>query len=327
MIEPWGETRDGASVYRVTIASDQMTASLLSFGATLQDLRLAGFGHPLVLGFDHFEPYENSPKYFGAAVGRFANRVSNATAQIDGQWLHLDQNADPHHLHGGRNGSSFRNWRVADHGPNFVVFEDVLPDGHMGFPGNLRVSARYQMTGPSLMLTFNATTDAPTLCNFTGHSYFHLDETADLSDHFLTVIADSFTERTDEGIPTGKTCLTNGSKLDFNSSKPLVDNHGLRRIDENFCLSDQRGPLRHAATLTSKASKLTMDLATTESGLQAYTMEQIDPFPASGMKASTGIALEPQVWPDAPNHAGFPTATLRHGDLYRHQTTYTFSHA
>lgn len=325
MIEHWGDSADGSKIYRVSIADAQLSAKVISFGACLQDLRFAGCDYPLVLGYDRCAPYLRNERYFGASVGRFANRIAHGRANLGDKVVTLDQNAGPHHLHGGRAGATFRNWVLQDRGPCHVVFTDTLPDGHMGFPGSLTISARYEIAQNALTLTYRATTDATTLCSFTGHSYFHLDETTDLAHHTLAVEADRYTERSEDGIPTGDLLATRGSKLDYRRSRELVSNGQLAQIDDNFCLAPERGPLKKAATLTSKASGLVMDLSTTEPGLQVYTMAQDgDLAPTSAAKSRTGIALEPQVWPDAPNHAGFPTAILEPGDVYRHETRYTF---
>lgn len=328
MIEHWGDAPDGSPVQRVTISGGQLSASVLSFGACLQDLRFEGSGFPLVLGYDHFEPYLRNPVYFGASVGRFANRISQGHTTIDGAPVQLEQNVRPHHIHGGSDGSSFRNWTLMDYGDAYAVFEDTLPDGHMGYPGDLTVTARYEIDCSALTLTYQATSNAPTLCNFTGHSYFHLDDGPDLRNHTLQVVASLFTERSRDGIPTGTVSPTIDTFLDFADPRPLVFDGSLLKIDDNFCLGAKQDTPKAAAVLKSKASGLSLALSTTEPGLQVYTMAQPS-TPSRNLtgvaKSHTGIALEPQIWPDAPNHANFPSAILRPNEMYCHISRYQVS--
>ena len=190
-LDTFGETAGGEPVKRVRITGHGLTAWSLTWGAVLQDLRLDGVPHPLVLGFPRFPPYLESTAYFGAIVGRLANRIAGGRATIAGVAQRLDRNDGGHHtLHGGRNGSGRRLWRLQDAGEDFVTLRCALPDGHMGFPGNLDAVATYRIdAGPALALDLSAETDAETLCGFAHHSYFNLDGAGTIHDHRLRIAA------------------------------------------------------------------------------------------------------------------------------------------
>ncbi len=332
MIENWGRTAKGEPVSRVTINRDGLTARLISFGATLQDLRLTGRDYSLVLGYGELESYLSNPYYFGSTVGRYANRIAGASAMIDGVRHNLDRNAlGKHHIHGGRDGAPFRNWTLEDHGADFAVFSDLLPDGHMGFPGALSVSVTYRIeAGRRLTFEVNARTDAPTLCNFTSHNYFNLDGEATIGDHDLQVLADHYIPVDAEGVPLAGAVPVADSPFDYRKTRPLKENGRIADLDHNYCLGEARAPLRKVATLSSRRSGLRLDLATTEPGLQVYAGAGIGAAATSGRSsvshaAFSGLALEPQIWPDAPNRKGFPSAMLRPGEHYLHRTQFSFA--
>ena len=186
MIRAWGSDLQGRVVHLISIASDDLRANISTYGAVLQDLRCKDIPHSVVLGFPNLQPYLSNPPYLGAIVGRYANRI--AKAKIDGAADHqrLDANQDQLHcLHGGSNGSSSRLWAIIDAGSDYVTLEDVIPDGHMGFAGTLRVKVRYQLAHSNLKIDITATSDAASLCNFTNHSYFNLDGRPQIDQHRL----------------------------------------------------------------------------------------------------------------------------------------------
>ena len=167
MIRAWGSDLKGRVVHLISLVSDDLRANISTYGAVLQDLRCNDLPHSLVLGFPNLQPYLTNPPYLGAIVGRYANRI--AKARIDGatDHQHLDANQDGLHcLHGGSDGSSSRLWAIIDSGSDFVTLEDIIPDGHMGFVGTLRVNVRYQLAQSNLKIDITATSDAASLCNF-----------------------------------------------------------------------------------------------------------------------------------------------------------------
>ena len=325
MTEPWGTAPDGTEVTRVTLERDGMTARILTYGATLQDLRMAGHAAPLVIGFDSLAPYLGDGKYFGAIVGRYAGRIAGAEATIDGQHFELDRNAlGGHQLHGGSDGASCRNWRLLEQGADHAVFTDTLPDGHMGFPGTITLRATYRLLpGHTLEIDLEADTDAPTLCNLTSHNYFALDDSGDLAHHDLQIHAEWYIPVDDTGIPTepeGDRPVA-GSTFDYRAARSLAENGGVAVIDHCFCTGDRAHvPLRPVARIASTLSGVAMEVQNTEPGLQVFTASTVRAVPPF-----SGIALEPQGWTDAPHFPNFPSALLTPGEGYLNRTRFVFS--
>jgi len=163
-LRPCAKAPDGSDITCVTIGDDQLQATIISFGACLKDLRLKSFDYPLVLGFKKVEDYITNAAYFGAVVGRNANRIAKGKCVLEGHALKLTMaENDQHQLHGGPNGSSFRNWKLVSATANQVVLQDNLPDGHMGFPGHLAVQVTYTVEHNVLDVKIEATTDQTTL--------------------------------------------------------------------------------------------------------------------------------------------------------------------
>ena len=311
----------------LTIRGHGLTADFLPLGATLLRLRLDGHDAPLQLGLDDPRHYPEHAEYMGATVGRVANRIGDARFELDGKIRALDANDGPNMLHGGSEGLSHRIWTVVEHGPTDLVLRIDDADGEMGFPGAVRVTARMSLhPGACLRIDYEARADAPTPCNIAHHSYWCLDDTGDLSSHVLTVAADRYTPVDDALIPTGQVAPVGGTVFDFRAGRSLP---GQGVLDHNLCLSDGPVALRDVAELRSTASGVSMRIATTEPGLQVYDGAKLD-VAVAGLDGRrygphAGTALEPQGWPDAPNHERFPSVILRPGETYRQSTTFTFS--
>jgi len=318
---------DATPVERVALRGGGLRANVLTYGAVIQDLRLDGHDAPLVLGFDRFEPYLTHSPYFGATAGRFANRIRDGHLELDGVTWQLDRNfLGKHLLHGGAKGMGKRVWEIADSTDNAVTLAIVQDAGDMGFPGRLETRVTFSLRdGGVFDIRIEAETDAPTLCNIAHHSYFNLGG-ATISDHLLQVEAERFLPVDDELIPTGEERAVAGTRFDFRTPAPVRQAHC---IDHNFCLSRERRPLRPVARLENPATGLKLDLRTTEPGLQVYDGAKIDiDLPGligQPMRAHAGIALEPQVWPDANHHDAFPQAVLRPGARYDQHTQYVFT--
>lgn len=324
MIEDWGNLPGGQTVQRITLQNDTLTARLISYGATLQDLRHVAHPFSLVLHRTDFVSYIDNRYYYGATVGRYANRIAGASAPMDGKKIDVDDNRGNLHLHGGSDGSSFRNWTVVSHSANHVTFADTLPDGHMGFPGALDVTCTYILDGDTLGYVIEAVTDASTWCNFTNHSYFNLDGGPTIAGHYLQVLCDRVTECDNATVlPTGRVIAAAEADLDYTSQRPLVTDGKIARIDHNYCLSDGRRRVTPVAVVTAPESGLSLEIATTEPGLQVYSGFGISEEHSDGRPPYVpfaGIALEPQIWPDSPNQPSFPSARLDPGKTYRHET-------
>lgn len=328
MIEQFGQMPDGTPVERATIQGGGLTARVLSYGAVLQDLRLDGHEPALVLGFEDFAPYLTKSPYFGAIAGRCANRIRDGHVVIDGSTCQLDTNfLGKHMLHGGAQSMGKSMWSFADIHQDSLTLQIDLPDGHMGFPGNLRAKVKMSLPGDGVLdFEMTATTDKATLCNLAHHSYFNLSDEPTISDHVLTINARSYLPVDEELIPTGQVADLAGTRFDFTTPAPVGQAHP---VDHNYCLSDARGELRPAALLESPASGVRMEIATTEPGLQVYggAKISIDTPGLDGrvMGAYAGIAMEPQTWPDANHHDGFPGALLHPGETYRQHSQFRFN--
>jgi aldose 1-epimerase len=332
--ERFGETAEGEAVHRARLSGGDLTASVLTYGGVLQDLRLEDHDAPLVLGFDTFEPYLTKSPYFGAIPGRCANRIGNARFTIDGKRYRTDPNfLGRHTLHGGSKGTGKRLWRIGDQGEDFVTLRITDPDGWMGFPGDLEISCTYRLKpAGTLELEYEATTDQPTVCNFAHHSYFNLDDggTGNILDHRLMLNAAAYLPVDDDLIPTGVVEPVDGTPFDFRQARPVRQKGeaGQFVYDHNFCLSAARGPLKQAAWAQGAASGVEMEVWTTEPGVQFYAGHKVSPgVPGHGGRiygANAGFCLEAQIWPDAINRPYFPSAILRPGETYRQVTQYRF---
>lgn len=317
--------RDGSPIYQLALAGGGLSAKLLTMGAALQDLRLDGHPHPLVLGYSNPQDYVANPNYFGAIVGRFANRIRGGRARIGGRNVQLDQNtADGHLLHGGRSGTGHQNWTVLDHAAEAATFGIRLPDGHMGFPGQLEARVTYRLQpGAGLEIAITASSTATTLCSFAHHSYFNLDGAATIAGHELRVLADAYLPIDPTGLPLGVPEAVSGTRFDLRRPRPLM---GGAVYDHNFCLPPAP---EMKATALLRAGRLELELQTNAPGLQVYTGDGIAPGGPDGLRARpsgkrAGIALEPQIWPDAPNQPDFPAAELRPGETYRQNSQFRF---
>jgi aldose 1-epimerase len=326
-VDFFGETPDGMPVKRVSIAGGGLTAHILTFGATVQDLRMEGVSHPLVLGAPSLEPYFGPLTYFGAIVGRFANRIGQGRFKLDGQTHETPRNwLDRHTLHGGPVGTGQKLWTIGETSENSLRLDLVLADGDMGFPGEMTVIATFSLPGDGVLaIDIRARADAATPCSFAHHGYFNLDASPDITGHRLRIDADTYLPVDADLIPTGEIAPVEGTAFDFRAPREV----GTSGLDHNFCLSNGREPLRPVAELRSPVSGLAMTIQTTEPGLQIYDGAYIPEKRLEGLDGRKygpfgGIAMETQSWPDALNRPAFPSAVIGPGDTYHHQVRYEF---
>lgn len=332
--EIFGKLADGSPVQRFTISGGGLTAKIITLGAIVQDLRLAGHDAPLVLGFERIEDYPKFSPYAGAIAGRYANRVRDGRFVVDGRHVQTDRNfLGKHTLHGGSNGFPHRIWDVVLHGADFVTLSLHDPDGMMGYPGALEVRCTYRLKIPgTLSIELTATTDHPTVCNLAHHSYFNLDDggSGDILDHRLALFASAYLPVDAEMIPTGVVEPVDATPFDFRQARAIrLEQEGEQvAYDHNFCLAAARGPLKQAAWLQGATSGVEMELWTTEPGVQFYAGHKVN-WDGRGLgdrryRPHAGLALEPQIWPDSPNRPYFPQAVLWPGDSYHQVTEYRF---
>ena len=327
MSETFGHLPGGEAVQRLTLRGGGLRATILSYGAIVQDLRLDGHEAPLVLGLPDLGGYLERPNYFGATVGRFANRIAGGRFTLDGRDYQLDRNEGATHLHGGSAGFSRRLWQVAEAEADRARLTLISEDGEMGYPGRVHVSATFTLAADGVFdVVYEATAEAPTLVNLAHHGQFILGP--DLLAHELRIDADQYLPVDGAKIPTGEVAPVAGTALDYRAPRPLGAG-GPPAIDHNFCLAPDRREITEAARLFCPETGLAMTLRTTEPGLQVFDGHAMadERHGLGGLPLGRygAIAMEPQTWPDSPNQPGFPQAVLRPGETYRQHTQYIFT--
>lgn len=329
--EPFGKAPTGEAIERITISNGHLSACILTYGATVQDLRLAEHAPSLVLGFPKLEDYIHHSLYFGAIVGRYANRIAGGKFLLDGERFETDVNENGNTLHGGRSGLDRQVWNVTSQGADFVTLSVDETAGTMGFPGALSVTCTYRIVRPTVLsVELEATTDRTTLCNLASHCYFNLENggASTILDHRLMIAAQAYTPVNHLKVPTGAVMPVEATRFDFVLPRTIRDEGGDGSYDHNFCLSAGRSPLKPVAWAQSDSSGVEMEVWTTEVGLQLFTCDA-EPPASVGLDDTrygrfSGFCLEPQVWPDSPNRSYFPQAILRPGDRYRQHSEYRF---
>lgn len=324
-------------------------ARVLAFGGTLVSLRVPdrdGRFDDVVLGHDTVEDYAQDDRYFGALIGRYANRIAGARFTLDGETHELTRNEGDHQLHGGPGGFHHLWWGVEPFvRPDGVgvTLRHTSPHGAEGFPGTLRVRVTYTLSDDdALAVDYHAITDRATPVSLTHHSYFNLagHDAGDALGHELTLAASEFLPVDDSLVPTGELCAVQGTPFDFTApcaiGARLGDGHDQLRIgngyDHCFALDARQmtgSAPSFAARLCEPTSGRVLELFTTEPALQLYAGGGLHAgTPGKGgaeYRRHAGIALEPQRFPDAPNQPRFPSAILRPGEAYTSRTVYRFS--
>ena len=344
---PFGRLRDGRAVETFTLTNAHgVELRAMTYGAIITHLRTpdrAGRFDDIVLGFDTLDGYLHDPPYFGAVVGRYANRIAGATFTLDGVTYHLAQNNGPNSLHGGVRGFDKVLWTGEpfdnDSGQG-VTLRYTSRDGEEGYPGALAVRVTYTLTPrDELVVDYEATTDRPTTINVSQHSYWNLHGGArgDILDHELTLDAGAFTPVDPTLIPTGEILPVTGTPFDFRRptriGARIGESHAQLRYgrgyDHNWVL-DRRGNagLVHAARLVDRESGRTLDVSTTEPGVQFYSGNFLDgSITGKGGRPyvhRAALCLETQHFPDSPNHPSFPSTVLRPGETFRSRTVFAF---
>lgn len=303
------------------LRTGQIRARFTTLGARLVALDFAGAD--VVTGGGTHEDILSGDWTTGAVAGRVAGRVSNSRVTIDGAEYPLASNLGEHHLHGGPDNFSLRQW-TAQSTDNAIRFSLHSPDGDQGYPGALDVTATYAVNAATLSLSFEARCTKPTVINLTSHAYWNLSGgERGAFDHEMQILGSRYLPLSGELLPTGEMRDVTGSRHDF---------RGLRRVggpyDNCWVLDGTRGELKHGLTLKDPVSGRTMDVWTTEAGMQSYTAEHWDggsPGKTGPLQKYGAIAIEPQNLPDAPNHPNFPSAVLRPGEVYQHRMEWRFS--
>ena len=339
---PFGTTPDGEAVERVTLRNSAgIEVSVISYGAAIQELWAPdrdGRRANLVLGFADLDGYTSGPNhYFGAIVGRFANRIGGGRFTLDGQAYELPRNDDGNSLHGGPRGFDKQVWRILAASGRQVVLRHLSADGEMGYPGTLEVDVTYTLVASSLRIDLTAATDKATIVNLTAHPLWNLagEGEGTIDDHRLTLRARRYTPIDEAHLPTGEVIAVSETPFDFTSATPLGARinddfdqlHLAQGYDHNFVIDREDGrSIIPVAWVEERRSGRTLEIQTTEPGLQLYSGNSLDSslVGTSGRAypRRAGLALETQHFPDSPHHESFPTTILRPGRTFRSTTVY-----
>lgn len=336
-VTSWG-SYEGNPVYLYHLDNGHGTQMAISnYGGTITSWKFPDKNADtaeIIVGFDSLSGYLAHPPYFGALIGRYANRIAKGRFTLDGKTYQLAVNDGNNHLHGGIKGFDKVLWKVEvpDSSKTSLVLHYTAKDGEEGYPGNLEVTVRYDLTQDNkLHITYDATTDKPTPVNLTNHSYFNLSGnlTRTILDEQLTINAPNYSPVVDQ-IPIGMPVSVKGTPFDFTTATAIGD-----RIDKvpggydhNWALDTTHGADRPVATIYDSISGRQMDIYTTQPGLQFYSGNFLDgSITARGHKVVKydGMALETQHFPDSPNEPKFPNTILRPGEHYHEETTYALS--
>ena len=343
---PGGEE---AFLYTLTNANGA-SASVTNYGGILVSLIVpdkAGRLGDVILGYDSIEAYADpadpNPGYFGAVIGRYANRIHEGRFTFHGQEIRLAANSNGQHLHGGDVGFDkklFAAEPVEGAGEDSLVLTYTSPDGEENYPGELRVRVTYTFTdGNELKINYHAVSDRDTICNLTNHTYFDLEgeENGDITQHTVMIDADRFTVVDKDSIPTGELRDVTGTPFDLRAGKLLAEGFAVESGDEqmtfgqgydhNFVLNGQG--MRRAAVVAAPLSGRVMTVCTDKPGIQLYTGNMI----ACSHPGKSGrfyqkrdaLCLETQFFPDSVNHPSFPSCELKAGEEYDYTTIYAFT--
>ncbi|HTB84871.1 MAG TPA: aldose epimerase family protein [Candidatus Sulfotelmatobacter sp.] len=342
----FGTSPDGKPVELYTLANSKgMTATIMTYGGIVTSLKVpdkdGNFGD-VVLGYDNLDSYVKSSPYFGALIGRYGNRIAAGKFTLDDTTYQLATNNGVNSLHGGLKGFDKVVWTSrpmpTTHGPSLILTY-VSPGMEEGYPGTLSVTAIYSLTEDNeLKLEYSATTSAKTVVNLTHHSYFNLAGKGDILNHVAIINADKFTPVDATLIPTGELRPVQGTPFDFTTPHTIGERIGNTNdeqiargngYDHNFVLNKKGNELSFAAEIYEVTSGRILQVYSTEPGIQFYSGNFLDGT-LTGKGGWTyqfrdGFCLEPQHFPDSPNHPEFPTVVLNPGETYHNTIIYKFS--
>jgi aldose 1-epimerase len=330
----FGRMADGREVFCYTLTNQNgMELTVMDYGATITALKVPTIHHnkiDVVLGFENVEDYINSydlpsAPYLGCVVGRFAGRINNGAFRLKDKEILLTKNHGKHQLHGGKEGFGQKIWKMKKrtHGDSpSITFEYTSQNGEENFPGVVVVEVTYKLTESNqVIVEYKAFSTDDTIVNVTQHSYFNLEgHHRNISNQLLFVNSTKMLETNEENIPTGNFLNVAHCPFDFSEEKKCPT-----AIDNTFVLHEKN---RIAASLYSKQNQLKMSIFTNQPGVHIYVggncFGQIKGKEDSDYHPLSGICFETQQYPDAPNHAHFPSAVLKKGEQYDHQTIFAF---
>lgn len=337
----FGETLDGRPAALYVLQNERLRTQITDYGGRIVSLEVPhrdGARKHVVLGFDRVADYVKAGKPFGALLGRTSNRIAGGRFFLDGRGYDLVRNEGDNTLHGG---GVFGNlfWLVSETSATHLVLTHVSPDGDQGFPGELTVRATYRLDGATLWLEFEAQTSKPTVVSLSAHPYFNLGglQAGTVLDHEFTIAAQTYLPTDAAQIPTGERRSVAETPFDFRtpiSAAARIHDPDPQLLygkgyDHYFIIDATKGSgPNFAARATNPSTGCTLDIYTTQPGLQFYTGNNLDATIAGRggiYRQSAGFAFEPQGFPNAPNQKAFPSTILRPGETYRHSIGYGFS--
>ncbi|CAL1519426.1 aldose epimerase family protein [Chitinophaga sp. MM2321] len=332
---------DGQEVLQYTLTNASgMQVRILNYGGIITDIITAdkqGRKGNVVLSCNTLAGYQQKGMpYFGALVGRYANRIANATFKLDGKEYTLAANNNGNSLHGGLKGFDKVVWAATPVGDSVLELKYTSKDGEEGYPGNLQVTVVYTLTPDNaLEISYKATTDKATPINLTNHTYFNLSAGNDstILGHIVSLKADKYTPVNDKLIPIGTLAPVKGTPMDFTSPKKVGDDIAKVKgggYDHNYVLNKKEGALETIATLYDPTSGRFMEVSTTQPGIQFYTGNFLDGTLTDTHEGRKyiqhgALCLETQHFPDSPNQPNFPNVILKPGDTFAETTVYKFS--
>lgn len=339
---PFGVTKKGEEVWELTLDNGTVSCKIITFGAAVRTLTVPGRGGAVdvVLGYDTLAEYEENGGFFGAVVGRYANRIAGGRFALNGREYTLARNDGPNHLHGGEVGYSHRVWTVEEAGADRAVLTLDSPDGEEGYPGTLRAEATYTLRDGELLLWYQASCDKDTPCSLTNHTYFNLSghDSGSVEGQYIKLYASRYTPTAPGSIPTGEIAPVEGTPMDLRTAQPIGAHIGdpfdqlvmARGYDHNWVIDgfDDMAAVP-AARAWSPETGICLEAATTQPGVQFYTGNYVGGCPAGKGGAAYGdrhgFCLETQCFPDSPNQPNFSPWVLWAGSEYRSGTVYRFS--
>ena len=341
-------TLDGESTALIKLKNQNgISVALTNYGARIVSIKMpdkSGNIADIVLGYDSIDKYLSSKNpYFGATIGRFANRIAKGHIQINNQSYQLDVNAPPHHLHGGADGFHSRIWSLQSESSSEAVMNLNSHAGDSGYPGNLNIKVTYDLNNENeLSIQYEAISDASTVINLTNHAYFNLNGagSGSVGEHLVYIDADQFTPVNQHLIPIGLPSEVKNTPFDFTVEKRIDqhwDNNEYEQIyfaegfDHNYVLNkNSSNQLKLAAKVTDPSSGRVLEVETTEPGLQFYTANAMNSKDVGREGkpyfARSAFCLETQHFPDSPNHDSFPSVILEAGETYKSTTIYRFKY-
>lgn len=336
----FGTTSTGLAVEEYVLSNAHgVRAGILSWGGILRTLEIPDRNHDMadvVLGFDSLAPYEARHPYFGTITGRFANRIAKGQFTLDGEKYTLATNNGPNHLHGGTNGFDRKVWKAStSQTPSSasLTMTYTSPDGDEGYPGEVNTEVSYTLNDANeLTIEYRATTTKPTPINLTHHAYYNLagHTSGDILNHSLEIDADAYIPVDETSIPLGLLQNVSGTPFDFKTPHRVGDRITQVGIgyDHNYVLSLKPTPLKRGALLTDKTSGRTMEVLTTEPGVQLYTGNYLDGTligkGGAVYEKHAGLCLETQHFPDSVHQPTYPTTILRPGEVFTSTTVMRF---